>query len=33
MDLNRELARIRYSAMRWNTPLSEAHADTLIQRS
>jgi ubiquinone/menaquinone biosynthesis C-methylase UbiE len=26
------LARARYAAMRWNTPLSVEHADTLIER-
>jgi cyclopropane fatty-acyl-phospholipid synthase-like methyltransferase len=30
MDSDRELEAVRYSAMRWNTPLSEAHADELI---
>jgi cyclopropane fatty-acyl-phospholipid synthase-like methyltransferase len=32
MDSDRELTAVRYSAMRWNTPLSEAHADVLIER-
>jgi cyclopropane fatty-acyl-phospholipid synthase-like methyltransferase len=31
MDSDLELEAVRYSAMRWNTPLSEAHADSLIE--
>jgi SAM-dependent methyltransferase len=29
---DRDLEEVRYSAMRWNTPLSEAHAELLIDR-
>jgi ubiquinone/menaquinone biosynthesis C-methylase UbiE len=32
MDSDRELAAARYAAMRWNTPLSEGHAEVLIER-
>jgi SAM-dependent methyltransferase len=32
MDSDHELDAARYAAMRWNTPLSEAHADVLIER-
>jgi cyclopropane fatty-acyl-phospholipid synthase-like methyltransferase len=32
MDSDRGLDAARYAAMRWNTPLSEAHADALIER-
>lgn len=32
MDSDRELEAARYSAMLWNTPLSEAHGDALIER-
>jgi SAM-dependent methyltransferase len=31
MGSDREPEAARYSAMRWNTPLSEAHADVLIE--
>jgi cyclopropane fatty-acyl-phospholipid synthase-like methyltransferase len=31
MDSEHELDAARYAAMRWNTPLSEAHADALIE--
>jgi SAM-dependent methyltransferase len=32
MDSDHELDAARYAAMRWNTPLSEAHADALVER-
>jgi SAM-dependent methyltransferase len=31
MDSDRAPEAVRYSAMRWNTPLSEVHADALIE--